>query len=57
MTKPLERAEARRLRAEGMSVRDIAARLGVAKASVSVWVRDVALTDAQHSALRDKDRH
>lgn len=57
MTKPLERAEARRLRAEGMSVREIAQQLGVAKASVSVWVRDIALTDAQQSALRDNDRH
>lgn len=57
MTKPLERAEARRLRAEGMSVRDIARQLGVAKASVSVWVRDIVLTDAQQSALRDNDRH
>jgi hypothetical protein len=40
-----------------MSVRDIAQQLGVAKASVSMWVRDLALTDAQHTALRDKDRH
>ena len=38
-----ERAEARRLRSEGVSVRAIAAQLGVAKSSVSVWVRDVPL--------------
>jgi hypothetical protein len=39
--KDAERAEARRLRAQGHSVRWIAAHLGVAKSSVSVWVRDV----------------
>lgn len=57
MTKPVERLEARRLRAEGMSVKDIALQLGVAKASVSVCVRDVALTDEQNAALRDKCHH
>ena len=39
--KEAERQEARRLRAEGMSVRRIANELGVALSSVSVWVRDV----------------
>lgn len=39
--KDAERVEARRLRAEGMSIKKIAARLGVAVSSVSVWVRDV----------------
>jgi hypothetical protein len=39
--KDAEQAEARRLRAEGMSVGGIAKRLGVAKSSVSLWVRDV----------------
>jgi AcrR family transcriptional regulator len=42
--KEAEREEARRLRAEGLSVRRIATRLGVAKSSVSVWVRDVEVT-------------
>jgi transposase-like protein len=41
--KDAEQAEARRLRAElGWSVAHIARALGVAKSSVSVWVRDVA---------------
>jgi proline-rich tail region repeat protein len=40
--KDAEEAEARRLRAEGMSVGAIAKRLSVAKSSVSVWTRDVA---------------
>ncbi|MEP7291210.1 MAG: hypothetical protein ABI835_05480, partial [Chloroflexota bacterium] len=57
MTKPHERVEARRLRREGMSLKDIAKLLGVAKASVSVWVRDIPLTDEQNATLRDKYHH
>lgn len=41
--KAREQTEARRLRAEGVSIRVIANRLGVALSSVSVWVRDVPL--------------
>jgi hypothetical protein len=37
-----EREQARRLRATGLPMTDIAARLGVSKSSVSLWVRDVA---------------
>jgi predicted transcriptional regulator len=37
-----EREQARRLRATGLPVADIAARLGVSKSSVSLWVRDVS---------------
>ncbi len=36
-----EQEQARRLRADGATLGDIAAALGVAKSSVSVWVRDV----------------
>ena len=36
-----EREEARRLRAQGHTLLDIAERLGVSKSSVSLWVRDV----------------
>jgi predicted transcriptional regulator len=57
MTKPLERAQARQLRSDGMSVKDIAMMLGVTKSSVSVWVRDITLTDEQIAALRDKYHH
>ena len=42
MTKHAERAEARRLRREGLSLRVIARRLNVSIASVSVWVRDIS---------------
>jgi transposase-like protein len=47
------RNEARRLRAEaGLPISTISTRLGVAKSSVSRWVRDVELTAEQHAALR-----
>jgi predicted transcriptional regulator len=37
-----EREQARRLRATGLPMAEIAARLGVSRSSVSLWVRDVA---------------
>ena len=39
--KYVERARARELRAQSWTLNEIAAELGVSKASVSVWVRDV----------------
>lgn len=39
-----EQAKARDLRAQGHTLLDIAAMLGVSKSSVSVWVRDVEFT-------------
>ena len=36
------RARARELRAQGLDYEEIAAALGVAKSSVSLWVRDLA---------------
>ena len=39
--KYIERARARELRAQAWTLNEIATELGVAKASVSVWVRDV----------------
>jgi hypothetical protein len=39
--KPEERKTARRLREEGRSLREIAARLGVALSTASLWTRDV----------------
>ncbi|MDQ3821987.1 MAG: hypothetical protein M3321_01945 [Actinomycetota bacterium] len=54
--KTKERVEARRLRGdEGWSVKEIASALSVAPSSVSVWVRDIALTDAQLDALRARN--
>ncbi len=42
-----EREEARRLRASGKTLAEIAAALGVAKSSVSLWVRDVPFTPSK----------
>jgi AcrR family transcriptional regulator len=50
------REEARRLRQEGISVREIAQRLSVSKGSISVWVRDIELTAAQIALLKEKQR-
>jgi transcriptional regulator with XRE-family HTH domain len=47
-----QREEARRLRREqGCSVKEICTLLGVSKSSVSVWVRDIDLTEEQRAAL------
>jgi hypothetical protein len=50
-----ERAQARRLRATGLPLADIAARLGVSKSSVSLWVRDVAV-DPRPRSTRGRSR-
>ena len=47
---------ARKLRGEGLSVREIERRVGVARSSVSLWVQDVALTDAQRDYLAHAPR-
>jgi hypothetical protein len=47
-----KREEARRLRSEnGLAITDICKQLGVAKSSVSMWVRDIILTEEQKAAL------
>lgn len=46
-----ERDAARELRKTGMSLNDIVRTLGVSKASVSVWVRDIQLSENQRSKL------
>jgi hypothetical protein len=49
-----EKLEARRLRKEeGWSIGRIRKHLGVAKSSVSLWVRDIELTECQKQALID----
>jgi hypothetical protein len=42
-----EQEEARRLRAENRTLQEIADKLGVSKASVSLWVRDVPFTPSK----------
>lgn len=50
--KTSERDMARKLRREhGLSIRDIERRLGVARSSVSLWVRDLELSPEQREAL------
>ncbi len=49
--KHIEKKEARRLRKEGLSISDIYKKLGVAKGTVSVWVRDVSLSSTQLQEL------
>jgi hypothetical protein len=49
--KTQERAEARRLRRLGWSVREIERSLDVSRSSVSLWVRDIPLTDDQVAEL------
>jgi predicted transcriptional regulator len=49
--KTKEQRQARELRAEGCSVKEIERHLGVARSSVSRWVKDVQLGDEQRRAL------
>lgn len=49
--KTVKRLKARELREEGWSIRKIATTLNVSKGSVSLWVRDIVLTDAQKEEL------
>jgi transcriptional regulator with XRE-family HTH domain len=55
--KTRERALARKLRREeGASIKEIARRVGVSFSSVSLWVRDIDLTDRQEAVLRLHNR-
>ena len=47
---------ARGLRQEGCSVKEIAEELGVSKSTVSGWVRDIMLTQAQVDRLKNKQK-
>jgi hypothetical protein len=51
------REQARELRRQGMSVRDITKLTGASKSSVSLWVRDIELTDEQKLILKEKQHH
>jgi transposase-like protein len=55
--KTAEQHEARKLRREqGLSIKEIARQIGVSPSSVSVWVRDIDLSEDQHAALRLENR-
>lgn len=51
-----EQRQARELRAQGKSVKEIQQALGVSRGSVSLWVRDVPLTEEQRRALAARVR-
>lgn len=52
--KDVEKTKALKLRSQGHSIREISSTLGVAKSSVSVWVRDIVLTNEQVQSLKGK---
>jgi transcriptional regulator with XRE-family HTH domain len=54
IVKTEERQKARELRAQGWSVKEIERRVGVARSTVSLWVRDIRLEDAQRRRLETK---
>ncbi|MEK7566453.1 MAG: hypothetical protein AAB494_02145 [Patescibacteria group bacterium] len=54
MAKFEKRLEARKLRRKGRSIKSIAKRLDVSKGSVSVWCRDLKLTERQRNILMKK---
>ncbi len=54
--KVLERAEARRLRMTGCSIKEIARTLRVGVASVSAWVSDIKLTEEQIRVLEERQQ-
>lgn len=49
------REEARRLRREGWSLNEIAAKLGPPKNTLTLWVRDIELSTAQRERLHEKE--
>lgn len=50
-----EKARSRVLRKNGMSIKRIAAEVGVAPSSVSLWVRDIELTETQTRELMKRN--
>jgi hypothetical protein len=50
------REEARRLRREGWSLGEIAKKLGPPKNTLTLWVRDIALTTQQQQRIKDHER-
>lgn len=56
MAKSRERLQARELRRKGESIREIAKKVSVARSTISLWCRDIALTNDQLEALVERDR-
>jgi len=53
--KAQEKAQARQLRSGGHSIKQIARQLGVARSSVSLWVRDIPLSPSQVQRLAENE--
>jgi transcriptional regulator with XRE-family HTH domain len=53
--KSKKQIDAKKLRTEGYSIREISSELGVSKSSVSRWVREICLTDEQIITLQRKN--
>jgi transposase-like protein len=53
--KPAEKQQARLLRSQGYSVKEISRQLSVSRASVSLWVRDIQLTAEQIERLEARN--
>lgn len=49
-----EKTESIKLRQKGYSLKEISQKLNVSKSSVSVWVRDIKLSDSAHKRLLTK---
>lgn len=54
--KVLERERARFLRKKGQSINEIIRETGFSKASVSIWVRDIVLTNTQKKKISENGR-
>lgn len=52
MAKFKEKLKAREFRRKGVSIIEIAKKLGVSKGSVSLWCQDIRLTDEQKNKLQ-----
>lgn len=52
--RPVEKQKAQDLRTQGRSIGEISAELGVSTSTVSLWVRNIALTDGQKKRLENK---
>ncbi|MBP9669789.1 helix-turn-helix domain-containing protein [Candidatus Woesebacteria bacterium] len=56
MAKSRERLQARELRRNGESIREIARQVSIARSTVSLWCRDIVLTNDQLEALVERDK-
>ena len=50
----VEKQKARELRSQGYSINEIKTKLNLSKSSVSLWVRDIELTDGQKKLLSER---